>query len=79
MNIHPNTIPATAPPDYMNAAERARVRQAANKALRVYPGPVGNFLFKELWAWDEFGYRFGGHGIISALADHILEQGEAAA
>lgn len=79
MNIHPNSIPADIPPDYMNPAERSRVRQAANHALRLYPGPPGKVLSRELWAWDELGWRFGGHTLVTALVDHIFEKVEAAA
>jgi hypothetical protein len=62
----------------MNPAERARVRAAANRALRLDPGPVGKLLFRELWAWEEMGWRFGDGSLVAALVDHILDGAEAA-
>lgn len=52
--------------------EHNRIRAAALRARRIYPGPVGEVLAFELYAWAEFGYRFGGHGLIAQLVTHIL-------
>jgi hypothetical protein len=43
----------------MTYAQRARARDAALRARRLYPGVVGEVLSEELPAWAEFGLRFG--------------------
>jgi hypothetical protein len=53
-------------------SEKMRLRAAAFRATRLYPGPVGAVLAAELGAWEEFGYRLGGASLINQLADHIL-------
>lgn len=80
MMLRPPTGPApTAPPIYLTYPERARVRLAANRAIRLYPGPVGQVLSKELWAWEELGWRFGSSSLIAALVDTLLDDQEDAA
>lgn len=59
-------------PSPLTYAEKQRLRAAAFRATRVYPGPVGTVLAEELWAWEEFGYRLGRASLINALADHLL-------
>lgn len=63
--------PATAPPDRMIVSDRIRLRAAAFHATRVFPGPVGEVLARELWAWEEFGYRLGDRSLIWALVVEI--------
>lgn len=59
----------------MDAEQKTRLRAAAFRATRLYPGPVGELLSKELLTWEEFGYRLGhgGHSLILRLVDHILK------
>jgi hypothetical protein len=61
-----------ASPDRMLYPERIRIRNAAHRAKRLYPGPVGELLFRELLMWEEFGYRFGGTALAEQLCDHVL-------
>ena len=56
----------------MQYPEKARVRAAAFRATRLYPGPVGQVLSRELLAWEEFGYRFGNDSVMRELVDHVL-------
>jgi hypothetical protein len=51
--------------------QRMQLRTAAFRATRVYPGPVGELLCRELLDWEEFGYRFGGGALITRLVDHL--------
>lgn len=44
----------------INHREKTRLRAAAFRATRLYPGPIGELLSRELLSWEEFGYRFGG-------------------
>jgi hypothetical protein len=39
---------------------------------RLYPGPVGELVSRELLTWEEFGYRLGGGQLIMRLVDHVL-------
>jgi len=52
--------------------DRARLRAAAYQAPRLYPeGAVGEILARELHAWEEFGFRFGGGALIEQLIEHL--------
>jgi hypothetical protein len=66
----------------MDHHERMRLRAAAFRATRVYPGPVGELLSRELLSWEEFGYRLGSRGLVMGIVDAImtaqLAQSEAA-
>jgi len=55
----------------MTHPERTRLRTAAFRATRVYPGPVGELISIELQSWGEFGYRLGSTTRIMALVEHI--------
>lgn len=68
----PGEIPTDAPPKFEHN-ERMRIRAAAFQATRLYPGPVGEMLSKELFSWEEFGYRLGGAALVMRLVDHILK------
>ena len=57
----------------MDASEKMRIRAAAFRVTRLYPGPVGELLSRELLTWEEFGYRLGGSGLILRLVDHVLK------
>jgi hypothetical protein len=52
--------------------ERSRFRAAALHARRVYPGPIGELVFRELSAYAEFGYRLSSDGLIPRLATAVL-------
>lgn len=39
---------------------------------RLYPGPVGELVYRELTAYAEFGYRFDCDGLIPRLAAAVL-------
>jgi hypothetical protein len=56
----------------MDHHEKMRVRAAAFRATRLYPGPVGELLSRELLTWEEFGYRLGGEQLVMRLVDHVL-------
>jgi hypothetical protein len=55
----------------MSDAELMRIRKAAFRATRVFPGPAGHVLSGEIFSWAEFGYRLG-DGLIPALVDQIM-------
>jgi len=62
-----------APPQRMVGSEGLRLRAAASKALKLYPGPVGALVSRELLVWDEFGYRLGGDSLIRMVVEDILK------
>lgn len=67
-------VPASAKPEPMVSPERQRLRRAAMHAKRVYPGPVGEVVSRELLTWEEFGFRLGSESLVLRLVDDILEK-----
>lgn len=61
-------------PDPMDHHERMKLRSAAFHATRVYPGPVGELVSRELLSWEDFGYRLGGSHLIMELVDFVMKQ-----
>ncbi|ALE72135.1 hypothetical protein Ae168Ps1_2591c [Pseudonocardia sp. Ae168_Ps1] len=57
----------------MEHHEKMRMRAAAFRATRVYPGPVGELISRELLAWEDFGYRLGGNRLVGELMEHVLK------
>lgn len=64
-------VPAQNPGDRMTTPERTRIRQAAIRAPRVFPGAVGELVAGELFMWELFGYRLGGGGLVMRLVEQI--------
>jgi hypothetical protein len=66
----------------MDHNERKRIRLAAFRATRLYPGPVGELVSRELMSWEEFGYRLSSGSMIMRIVDEVLnaqeQQSEAA-
>lgn len=63
----------TCAPEPMDHSEKMRLRAAAFRVTRIYPGVIGELCSRELLTWEEFGYRLGGWGLISQLVDHVLK------
>jgi hypothetical protein len=59
--------------DSMGPAERARLRTAALKARRLYPGGIGRLAARELTALAALGCRFDTDALIPRLAAYILD------
>jgi len=55
----------------MEAREKMRYRAAALRGRRIYPGALGELVYRELIAYVEFGYRFSDDGLIPRLAAAI--------
>lgn len=62
----------TAAPVRMDSDERMRVRMAALKATRVFPGVVGEYLSRELLSFEEFGMRLSRDGMTTRLIEFVL-------
>lgn len=69
----PPAIPVADQTWRMDHHEKLRVRASAFRATRLYPGPVGELISRELLAWEEFGYRLAANGSIMRLVDDIMK------
>lgn len=65
-------------PDQMLYTERQRLRAAAWRATKVYPGPVGALLERELLSWEEMGWRFGSRNLIMGVVEAVEQAPEPA-
>jgi|1185.fasta_scaffold332560_3 hypothetical protein len=63
---------ATAPPAKMDATERSKISAAAHRAKRLFPGPVGELLYREIDVYAQFGWRMDQSGLMPRLVDHIM-------
>ena len=71
--IHPSsTVAATDPPPRLEHHERSRIRAAAHRAKKLYPGPVAALIERELTSVAEFGFRFDRGGQTAALVHHLM-------
>jgi hypothetical protein len=52
--------------------DKIRCRAAALRARRLYPGPLGELVNRELSAYAEFGHRFSTDTLVPNLATAIL-------
>lgn len=50
----------------------AQVQRAVILARQHYPGPIGDFLARELDVWRNFGYRFETGGRLGRLVTALL-------
>lgn len=57
----------------MNQINFQQVYAAAKRAEQLYPGPVGELLSHELMTWADSTGRFGGHGRVYRLVEHLLD------
>jgi len=58
--------------------EQVRYRWAALHGRRMYPGALGELIYRELTAYADFGYRFKNDGLIPRLAAAIHDEAEQA-
>ena len=64
--------PPDVPIPVMTYDERQRFRAAAFRATRLYPGPIGEMLSRELISWEEFGFRFGSGALLRGVVEEIM-------
>jgi hypothetical protein len=53
-------------PVSMNHNEKAQLRAAAFRVTRLYPGPVGELISRELLAWEELRSSDTGSGAVGS-------------
>lgn len=71
--VHPSsTVAATDPPPRLEHHETSRLRAAAHRGKKLYPGPVGLLIERELMGYEEFGFRFDRGGQTAALVHHLM-------
>lgn len=58
-------------PTPMITTDKIKLIASAHLAQRLYPGPVGELIYRELMTWEEFGYRFGNGQLIDRLIKHL--------
>lgn len=52
----------------MSASGTGRLPGTLGGSTRIYPGPLGELVYRELTAYAEFGYCFSNNGLIPRLA-----------
>jgi hypothetical protein len=68
----------TAPLPQLPTTDRQRIHRAAFYATRLYPGPLGRLVDRELTAYAEFGYRLGHDATVVLLVKELHEKWAAA-
>lgn len=72
----PEPVYAGAQPTFLAPApipdRKARIRAAAHRAPKDYPGPVGLLIKRELEAAEEFGQALEQGGLTMQVVDQIL-------
>ena len=62
---------------YPMSATLKRFARASAYARVLYPGPVGEYLAREIDTWRDFGWRIAGStGRMNQLIDELLTKGE---
>lgn len=56
----------------MSHHEKAKVRAAAHRATRLYPGAVGVLVSRELLSFEQFGLRLRGDGVMMQAVHDIM-------
>lgn len=67
----PPPLPATTPPPRYDPHEKLQLRAAAARAPQVLPGPVAEYVARELRFAEEFGYRMDGQGVMRRMVHWI--------
>lgn len=52
--------------------EQLRLRTAAHRASRLFPGPIGVYLETELLAAADWGYRLATSSLLAKVVDDIM-------
>ncbi|HEY2089066.1 MAG TPA: hypothetical protein VGH54_23960 [Mycobacterium sp.] len=63
---------ATDPPAWLEQHEKERIKAAAYRARLLYPGPVGEFINRELLSWSTIGLKFDTHGVLAKTIRALL-------
>lgn len=69
-NVGRGWVPDT--PGRLTSHDIWRLGMASVQARARYPGPVGELVQREIWAYRDFGHRFGGGGIVERIVAELL-------
>jgi len=61
----------------LTSFERRQYLEAAERALAVYPGALGELVHRELRAFAEFGFRLAADRLLPRLAAEIRREADA--
>lgn len=67
------TAPAAAF-ERLSTPEKQEMHTAADLAVRLFPGPVGELLRRELLVMVDFGHRFGTQALSRRLVRHLHDE-----
>lgn len=65
-------VTATDPAPYLAQHERERLKAAAYQATKLFPGPIGEFLNRELRSWEVTGLKFDTQGLLAQTIAALL-------
>lgn len=66
-------VTATDAPGKLTFPETAEVRKAAHKARKLWPGPVGDLVYRELTDYANFAFRFERFSIMQQLLQYVID------
>lgn len=53
--------------------EQVRIRAAAVRAERLFPGPLGKWLARDLNSWSSAGFRLDQTGLTARMIEFLLK------
>lgn len=60
-------------PEKPDSAERERINAAASRVLKLFPGPIGEYLAADLWSWELMSLRYDQKGLTARMIDAVLD------
>jgi hypothetical protein len=68
----PVRVPAQLPPAEMTWHERQQIRRAAEHARKALPGPIGEYLYRDLMSIQNCALRFDRYGLTARMIQAVL-------
>lgn len=63
-------VPGT--PGRLSIHDVQQLGLASSRARARYPGPVGELIVREIWAYTDFGHRFDSTGAVPRIVAELL-------
>ena len=70
-----NTLPPSPTTGGPQVIDPNRLEAAARWARVVFPDPIAELIAREIAAYLDLGFRFGGGALVAQVAEHVLETG----
>lgn len=64
-------------PPRPNHAEREKICAAADKALKVFPNAIGEYIATELYSWEQLSLRLDQKGVTARMIQAVLDMPDA--